>query len=272
MKVYIQTDIEGVAGFVFYENRKDTSVENHAHRQRMRTLLTHEVNAAVEAAFDLKAKSVLVNDNHGSGYNIIFEELDARCEIIHGRNCSGAHWLPDLDGSDAMVLVGMHAMGGTHGALLSHSLWTVNNGKIFLSEGSMAAALAGCRGIPTVFASGDQYITAELAEKIPGIEIAQVKKALGTYLARSVMPQRSDELIYQGVKAGLKKRDKIAPYVIPGPLKLNLLESAGHIPPFKNVLKKDVTGKDMDEAFLKALTAFSWNKMNVNQPDGFVYP
>ena len=32
MKVYIQTDIEGVAGFCFFENRKDPSVENFHHR------------------------------------------------------------------------------------------------------------------------------------------------------------------------------------------------------------------------------------------------
>ena len=52
MKVYIQTDIEGVAGFCFFENRKDASVENFNHRQRMRRLLTNEVNTAVTAAFE----------------------------------------------------------------------------------------------------------------------------------------------------------------------------------------------------------------------------
>ena len=49
MKVYIQTGIEGVAGFCFFENRKDASVENCNHRQRMRRLLTDEVNSAVTA-------------------------------------------------------------------------------------------------------------------------------------------------------------------------------------------------------------------------------
>ena len=123
MKVYIQTDIEGVAGFCFFENRKDPSVENFHHRQRMRQLLTDEVNAAVKAAFEAGADEVLVNDSHGSGYNILFEQLDPRCRIIHGRNCSGPHWLPLLEGSDALVLVGMHAMGGTPVSITPHSLW-----------------------------------------------------------------------------------------------------------------------------------------------------
>ena len=105
MKVYIQTDIEGVAGFCFYEDRRNPSAENLDHRKRMRKLLTDEVNAAVKAAFDSGADEVFVNDSHGSGYNILFEELDPRCRIIHGRGFSANIWLPKLDSSiDAMVM------------------------------------------------------------------------------------------------------------------------------------------------------------------------
>ena len=144
MKIYIETDIEGVAGFCFFENRADKGYENIQHRHRMHRLLTDEVNAAVRAAFDSGADDVLVKDGHGSGYNIIFENLDPRCRIIHGRNCSGPHWLPLLDAScEALVLVGMHAMGGTPNAILPHSKWKVNGGAMYLSEGSMAAAIAG---------------------------------------------------------------------------------------------------------------------------------
>ena len=108
MKVYVQTDIEGVAGFCFFENRRSRDYEVINHRYRMYKLLTAEVNAAVKAAFDAGATEVVVNDSHGSGYNILFEDLDPRCRIIHGKNCSGPHWLPLLDSSfDAMVLIGM---------------------------------------------------------------------------------------------------------------------------------------------------------------------
>ena len=57
MKIYIQTDIEGVAGFCFFENRGDQSMENFHHRQRMRKLLTDEVNAAVKASASLPLKN-----------------------------------------------------------------------------------------------------------------------------------------------------------------------------------------------------------------------
>ncbi len=84
MKIYIQTDIEGMRVLFLREpqgrlQRKLPSPPEDAQ------LLTDEVNAAVKASFDAGADEVLVNDSHGSGYNILFEDLDPRCRIIHGR-------------------------------------------------------------------------------------------------------------------------------------------------------------------------------------------
>jgi D-amino peptidase len=239
----------------------------------MRRLFTKEVNAAAVAAFAAGAELVLINDSHGSGYNIIFEELDPRCEIIHGRNCSGPHWLPELDSSfAALLLVGMHAMGGTPNALLPHSRWEVNDGEIYLSEASMAAAIAGEHGVPTVLVSGDDKITAELKEKIPGIVGATVKKALGAYLARSLMPEQAAALIAQGVRKGLRHRKKIRPYVIPGPLRLNLLDSPTHAPPLKRLAPRPVEADSIDAAFMKFERQMPWTSFNTELPDGFIYP
>ena len=271
MKVYIQTDIEGVAGFCFFENRKDASVENFHHRQRMRKLLTDEVNTAVEAALDEGADEILVNDSHGTGYNILFEELNPACRIIHGRNCSGPHWLPLLEGSDALVLVGMHAMGGTPVSITPHSLWKVNGGKILLSEGTMAAAIAGDLGIPTVFVSGDDKVTAEFREKIPGIEAVAVKQALSPYQACSLIPEKACLLIADGVRRGLRRRSEIAPYVIPGPVELTLFDSDNHAPPLREIMPA-VTAATIGEAFLKYERAMPWTSFDLQQPDGFTYP
>lgn len=273
MKVYIHADIEGVAGVTFFENRKDPSAENLQHRYRMRRLMTAEVNTAVQGAFAAGAAEVIVNDSHGSGYNIFFEDLDPRCEIIHGRNCSGPHWMPEFDASfGALVLVGQHAMGGTPNSLLPHSLWEVNDGSLFLSESSMAAALAGHRGVPTVFISGDDKIVAELREKIPGIYHAQVKKALGAYQARSLIPRRACELIAQRVREAVAHAREIAPYVIPGPLRLNLLDSPGHVPPFKRMLDESLEASNIEDAFMNFERQMPWSKFNTELPDGFQYP
>ena len=272
MKVYIQTDIEGVAGFCFRENRENTGYENILHRQRMYRLLTEEVNAAVRAAFDSGADEVLVNDNHGSGYNILFEELVPECRIIHGRNGSGPQWLPLLDETaDALVLVGMHAMGGTKKAIIPHTKWEVNHGEIYLSEGSSAAALAGDLGVPTVFASGDDKIIAELLAKIPKIETATVKQALSPYMSCSVMPQKARQMIYEGVKRGLANRALIPPYKIKGPVTVLLYDSPGHIPPLKPEGREE-SGATLTEAFLRYSEKASWSIYGMEDLDGFMFP
>lgn len=272
MKVYVQTDIEGVAGFCFFENRKNDSYENYQHRLRMYHLLTAEVNAAVRAAYDAGATEVLVNDNHGSGYNIRFEDLDPRCRIIHGRNCSGPQWLNLLDGGwDAMVLVGMHAMGGTPCSITPHSLWQVNDGAIMMSEASMAAAIAGDLRIPTVFISGDDKVCAEVSAKIPAIETAVVKQALSPYMACSVIPARAAEMIYAGVKKALGRMGSCAPYVVPGPVKLTLLDSPNHCPPL-NETGAAVICPTITQAFDEFENNMPWTHFNTRLPDGFVFP
>ena len=274
MKVYVQTDIEGVAGFCFFENRRSRDYEVINHRYRMYKLLTDEVNAAVKAAFDAGADEVVVNDSHGSGYNILFEELDPRCRIIHGKNCSGPHWLPLLDSSfDAMVLIGMHAMGGTACSITPHTLWVVNNesGTINLSEGAMAAAIAGDLNVPTVMVSGDDKVVAELAEKIPGIAAAEVKQALSPYQACSLVPKASCELIYEKVKAALSNISAVKPYKVAGPLSLVLFDNDTHCPPFEEV-GDTVEADTVTEAFFKFERAMEWTSFDTQVPDGFSYP
>ena len=272
MKIYIQTDIEGVAGFCFFENRADQSMMNFNHRMRMYRLLTNEVNAAVQGAFDAGADEVVVNDSHSSGYNILFEELDPRCQIIHGRNMSGPAWMPILDDSfDAMLLIGMHAMGGTKDAITPHSRWEVNDGEFFMSEGTMAAALAGDFNVPSVLVTGDDKIIAEFQEKIPAIHSVQVKKALSAYQACSLIPAKSCELIREAAKNAILNRNNIKPYKVQGPLRLNLMDSADHCPPLKR-LSDAITADTISEAFDKYERAMPWTTMDCHEPDGFKFP
>lgn len=270
MRVYVQTDIEGVAGVTFFENRADDSIANYHHRLRMQRLLTGEVDAAVQAAFDAGATEVVVNDSHGNCYNIIFEDLDSRCQILHGRGGSQPFWLQDIDrGYDAMLLVGMHAIGGTEGALLAHSKWVLNEGELYLSEASMAAAIAGCYGTRTLFISGDQYITEEVGEKIPGITRVVVKEARGPYFSRSMIPAAACQAIYDGVTKALADMDAVEPYILQPPFSLNLYDSDNHAPPFRKILEEDVRGDDLIEVFKRTLDSFPWNNFGLRYVDGF---
>lgn len=276
MKVYIQTDIEGIAGFCFFENRADKNYENVRHRQRMYKLLTDEVNAAVRAAFDEGADEVIVNDNHGSGYNILFEELDERCRIVHGRNFSCGIWLPILDSSfDCMVQIGMHAMGATPVAITPHSLWEVNDGAFYLSEGTMAAAIAGDFGVPSVMIAGDDKICAEFREKIPAIECVETKQALSPYQACSLIPRRACQLIYEAVRRGIARRGEIAPYRIAGPVRLRLWDNASHTPPFSpmgETVERPTISQAMSDYYPENRKDLPWYTGAITDPDGFKFP
>jgi D-amino peptidase len=227
MKVYINTDIEGIAGWVFYSEYSN-SMFNFHHIQRMNRLLTNETNAAVKAAFDAGATDVYVNDNHGHCFSIFFEDLDPRCRIIHGRSGYFDAWLPMLDETfDAAIGIGMHAMAGVEKAVCPHSYWRLklgNGDNIVLSECTMFAALAGEKGIPLVAISGDDKIAMEVNEKIPNCETAVVKEGLGPQNACSLIPSRACELIAEKVKAGLRNIKNIKPYKLEGPFTLNLAD------------------------------------------------
>ena len=73
MKIYMVTDLEGVGGVV----RNEQASGEGSEYEVARSLLTKEVNAAVQGALDGGADEVLVLDGHGarSAYNFIYEEL-----------------------------------------------------------------------------------------------------------------------------------------------------------------------------------------------------
>jgi len=79
-------------------------------------------------------------------------------------------------------------------------------------------------------------------------------------------------MIFEGVKRGLERRGEIAPYKLDGPIRLNLLDSEGHVPPLKPVLDEAVRGETMSEAFEKAVRSFSWNQFGEQVVDSYRYP
>ncbi|HID21882.1 MAG TPA: hypothetical protein EYP14_05705 [Planctomycetaceae bacterium] len=121
-------------------------------------------------------EQVLVNDSHGSGYNILFEELNPVAQIIYGPLTRQPFWTPCLDETVDMVFcIAQHAMVGTNG-LLAHSLWYVNG--IYFGEPGMCMAIVGSYGILSLLVTGDATATSQVKELVPEIETVAVKEAL----------------------------------------------------------------------------------------------
>jgi len=225
MKLYIETDIEGIAGFSFGVDKMPDE-QKEAYRARINRLLTHEVNAAIEGAFSGGADEVLVHDGHSTGYNIIIEELHPEARICQGISAYAPNWQPGLDKSiDAVIGIGGHVRKGTNG-LTPHTLFTVNN-SIQLGEFEMTAALAGWLDIPFIYASGDTELEKQLKTIIPDIEYTPVKIPLYTCYANSITPVKARELIKKGVKKAVGNYKKNRPFKIPAepPFAVNILGS-----------------------------------------------
>ena len=215
MKLYIQADIEGIAGMAAFERREDQSAENLHLRLRLRKLYTAEVNAAARGAFDGGAEAVTIWDSHGAGNSIIVEELDRRVELITG-DYHRAPWLPFFeDGYDAGMYLCAHAMAGTPFACLPHTR-VVLNGKAYGEAGMFIAQLASHKK-PTVMVSGDQAAVDEALALVPEMASVVTKKALGPYIVKTRTPEAVCEEMHAKAREAVKASEDMPVYDISPP-------------------------------------------------------
>lgn len=173
MKLFLMTDLEGVAGVM---NGTDWLYPAGRYYENARRLLTLEVNAAIESFVAGGFDDILVCDGHGAGA-INLELLDPRARLIRG-------WPKDvypfgLDRSfDAQAHVGQHAKAGTPFSHLTHTgWWSVRDQKIngvSVGEYGEGALCGGELGVPLIFASGEKAFCAEVAALTPWVHTVTV--------------------------------------------------------------------------------------------------
>jgi len=184
MKIYVMTDLEGVAGVTNFD---DWCGPSGRYYEAGKELLTREVNAAIEGFFAGGATEIVVADGHGyGGVNGLL--LDPRAELMRGWP-TGYPLL--LDSSyDALAFVGQHAKAGTPLAHLAHTQsfhyldLTING--VSIGEFGQVAMCASELGVRTILLTGDHAATLEAQALVPGIETAEVK--------RGTTPGQGDEL------------------------------------------------------------------------------
>jgi len=155
----IAVDCEGAACVV---GEPGQSLSNSSNMAFAKEQVTRETNAAVGALFDSGAKEVVVWDSHGDGVNLIYDQLDQRCEIVLGSGFSRR--FPELDNTYAGVLmIGYHAMAGTEHGVLAHTYSSgayrsiMVNG-VEVGEIALDAAVVGELGVPVVLVASDQRL------------------------------------------------------------------------------------------------------------------
>lgn len=233
LKVYISADLEGVVGVVTGDQLGPGGFEYGRFRQFM----THEVNAAIAAAREMGATEILVSDSHGNGENLLLEQLPEDIQLIRA-------WprpLMMMEGIDetfdAAIFIGYHASTSNTEGVRAHTISSANltavriNG-VEMMEASINAAIAGDFGVPVIMISGDDATIEEARRVIGDMEGAVVKWNYGFHSARTIMPEASYALIGERVRAALGRLDDFEPYVMEGPVELEIS--------FKNYMPAEV--------------------------------
>lgn len=219
MKVYIQFDFEGVAGFVIRDNQDRNIPVVMERTKRLMKIATAEVSAAAEGAFAAGADEVVIWDSHGGGNTLLVEELTEHAQLITGDYDRGP-WLPFFEGTDIGMYIGGHAMAGTPYATTPHTLMEFND-KAY-GEVGMFILECGSKNIPVVLVSGDTAVKKEVKELLPASEFVVTKEALGPTLVKTITPALSCKMIFEAAKRGTAAYKNIAPYKLNAPYKFKI--------------------------------------------------
>ena len=177
-RILLLCDLEGVnrvVGVPYEGLLKGTEQWEIARRQA-----ALELNAAADALFAAGAEEVALWDNHGGGGNIELSDLDERITPIKPK---GLRLSFAAGKYDCVCFFGYHAMEGTLGGVLAHTMSSKTvqyyklNGK-YIGEIDMDAAIAASHGIPACFYAGGNIACAQAERAVEGIVTVVTKTEL----------------------------------------------------------------------------------------------
>jgi D-amino peptidase len=220
VKVFIISDMEGVAGIVKWQ-QTDGAKEKRAYHEG-RELYTEEINAAVRGAKAAGATEIVVMDCHGAGEewtfnSLIPDKLDPNCEFVVQNDWT--EYTAFLEaGVDAALFVGMHAKVGTPDGVMAHTVsgqaWReLKFNGTSVGETGINAALCGHWNCPVLLVTGDAAVCREARALLgDGLTAVAVKTGIGQFSARQFPALKARELIEEGAKNALKDLSAVEPY------------------------------------------------------------
>ena len=187
---------------------------------------TRETDAAARALLDAGAETVIVWDNHGFGANLVFDQLDSRCEVMLGTGFGQR--FPGLDETFAGVLmIGYHAMEGTAKGVLAHTYSPyayrgIRVNGVSVGEIALDASVAGALGVPLIFLASDDHGCNEGKRFMPWIETVETKEGLGRNCAYSKHPAVAENEIYTNVKRAVERIEQMKPFMFEDPITVEI--------------------------------------------------
>ncbi len=230
MRIYVFCDMEGISGVC----GSDYVTRDGRYYALGRKFMTWDINACVRGCFAGGAEAVIVRDGHSDGKHVFWEELDPRVELVQG--ASGQRRMPGLEACDALILLGYHAMAGTAGAILEHTMSSKSiqnfwlNGRL-VGEFGVDAGIASDQGKPTIMTSGDDKLCAEARAWVPEVVTCQVKEGLDCQGGRLLSPKVAHGRIEERATEAVSRIGDIPPMQIERPVTLRReLVERGRLP------------------------------------------
>jgi D-amino peptidase len=248
VKVFIVSDMEGVAGIVRWQQ----VTGGQAMYEEGRRLYTGEINAAVRGAKAAGATEIVVMDCHGAGEgwsfnSLIPDELDPDCEyVVQNEWTEYTEFLES--GVDAALFVGMHAMAGTADGVLAHTVsgssWArLRFNGVEVGETGINAALCGTWGCPVLLVTGDQASCVEGRALLGnGLTTVAVKKGLGRFSARQFPGPKARELVEAGARDALRDLGAVQPYSPGSPCEIRVdYNTSDHVERYRHRANVEIT-------------------------------
>lgn len=202
MKIYLSTDLEGVAGV---NHPAEVTPGTEAYRETV-SLLAGEIRAVVAGAREAGAGEFLVSDGHGGGNNLALADLPPGVGLIRGSLRTWGMLEGLQEGADLAFFLGYHAQAGSAGTL-AHTYVSGLTG-VWLNGSPMGelglnVSLAAWFGVPVALVSGDDETAREAALDCPGALRVVVKEARSRQAARHLPLSEVHERLRAAAKAAV---------------------------------------------------------------------
>ena len=226
MRLYISSDMEGVAGVCAWE-QVDARTP-HPDFAIFRRYYTQEVASAIEGARaarrDRACSSTTRTDRCATFFST---SCPADVRVIFG-NRKPFSMVQDADGGfDGAFFVGYHGAAGDADAVLCHTytpsvIYEVRINDVRCSEATINAGLLGYYGVPLLLVTGDRTTVEGVQAQMPWVRGVVVKESIGNFAANSMTPAAAQRAIRSAAEEAVSDAPLAKPYRFEPPLTLDV--------------------------------------------------
>lgn len=229
MKIFMSTDMEGMAGICSTRQEMD---DNIRFRKSYEEQIRWVIEGIQQSTVNDQIEEITIADSHGGGRNLSYDltEMDERITLISGG--SRPHYMMcGLDETyDIVFLVGYHCGVGDAAGNMEHTVngYTYYNVMIndqYMNESTISAAYAGCYNVPVGLVIGDTGLRKQLIDDkmLPHVNYVTTKEAISRmaakYKSKALVKRETIEAVRKTLEQDLTH---FPVYTISGPYKLEI--------------------------------------------------